>query len=108
MVSLLFSLSGPTLPLVSYRARLQNDASLEFCAMTPEHQRVYESIPADDPRSRLEPYRELILRWRRQGRSIRRICQILNEQFNFNIGKTALHKYVERRSPSKATARTGS
>ena len=40
-----------------------------FCAQ----QRIYESIPADEPRSRLELYRELILHWRRQGRSYRRI-----------------------------------
>jgi hypothetical protein len=66
--------------------------------MTPEQQRIFDSTPADEPRSRLEPYRELILRWRRQGRSIRRICKLLSEEFNISIGKTALHKYVERRS----------
>jgi hypothetical protein len=66
--------------------------------MTPEHQRVYESTPADDPQSRLEPYRELILRWRRQGRSIRRICNLLHQSFNVSIKKSSLHEYVTLRS----------
>jgi hypothetical protein len=67
-------------------------------AMNPELQRIFDSVPEDEPRSRLEPYRELILRWRRQGRSYRRIRELLVEHFGANIGKSALHKFVQRRS----------
>ena len=45
--------------------------------MNSELQRIFDSVPEDEPRSHLEPYRELILRWRRQGRSYRRIRQLL-------------------------------
>jgi hypothetical protein len=65
--------------------------------MNPNLQRIYDNTPEDKPRSRLEPYRELIMRWRRQGRTYRRICELLRERFGTNIGKTALHKFVRRR-----------
>lgn len=56
---------GSTLPLLPYLAGLQNAATAELCAMTPEKQKELENLPAEEPRrSRLEPYRELILLWR--------------------------------------------
>ena len=65
--------------------------------------RIADSVPEDGPRSRLEPYREVILRWRRQGRSYRRICQLLGHKFELKVGRTALHEFVRRRSrPRKA------
>jgi hypothetical protein len=71
--------------------------------MNPELQRVFESISEDTPRSRLEPYRELILRWRRQGRSYRRIKVLLAERCSLNVGTMTLHDFVRRRSrPRKA------
>jgi hypothetical protein len=66
--------------------------------MKPELQKIFESTPAEDPRSRLEPYCEAILRWRRQGRSYRRICQLLCDRFGTNVSKSALYKFVQRRS----------
>jgi hypothetical protein len=36
-------------------------------------QEIYDRVPPDEPRSRLEPYKDLILKWRRQGRTYRRI-----------------------------------
>ncbi len=71
--------------------------------MKPELQRVYEDIPADPPRSRLEPYRELILRWRRQRRTYRRIRTLLADQFSISVSTTTLFKFVKGRSrPRKA------
>jgi hypothetical protein len=66
--------------------------------MNPELQRIFESIPDSVPRSRLEPYRELILRWRRQGRSYRQIRDLLCDKLNLKISYLALYEFVQRRS----------
>lgn len=83
---------------MSYRARLQNNASGGGFAMKPEFEMVYESTPEDAPRSRLEPYQELILRWRRQGRTYRRIQKLLVEKFAVQTSTTTLFKFVKSRS----------
>jgi hypothetical protein len=59
---------------------------------------IYASVPPDPPRSRLEPYRELILRWRRQGRTYRRICQLLHDNCDLKISYLALYEFVQSRS----------
>jgi Xaa-Pro aminopeptidase len=61
-------------------------------------QRIFDSLPEDAPRSRLEPYRELILRWRRQGRSYRRIRQLLNDECQVKVADMTVHEFVQRRS----------
>ncbi len=71
--------------------------------MSAELQRIFESIPKDTPRSRLEPYRELILRWRRQGRTYRRIKTLLADRCSIQVSTTMLFKFVKSRSrPRKA------
>jgi hypothetical protein len=71
--------------------------------MKPELQQIFDNTPEDDPRSKLDPYRELILRWRRQGRSYRRICQLVTEQCSIKVSLATLHGFIERRSrPRKA------
>ena len=70
-------------------------------------QRIYDSVPADEPRSRLEPYRELILRWRRQGRSYRRIQQLLAEKCNIQIAYEPLRRFVRRRSRPRSASVEG-
>jgi hypothetical protein len=73
--------------------------------MKPEFQRVYESIPADEPRSRLAPYGELIMRWRRQGRTYHRIRELLAQQFNVQVSYGVLYRFVKYRSkPRKPEA----
>jgi hypothetical protein len=71
--------------------------------MIPELQRIFDSVPDDEPRSRLEPYRELILRWRRQGRSYRRICQMLNDRCKVKVAYAPLYRFVQRRSRPRKT-----
>ena len=66
--------------------------------MNEELQQIFDSAPGDEPKSRLEPYRELVLRWRRQGRSYRRICQLLREKCGLNITYLPLYEFVQRRS----------
>jgi len=63
-----------------------------------ELQRIYDSVPEDKSRSRLEPYRELILRWRRQGRTYRRIRELLAEKCGVKVADMTLHEFVQRRS----------
>ncbi len=72
--------------------------------MNGDHQRIADSVLDDEPRSRLEPYREVILRWRRQGRSYRRICKLLGDKFDLKVGRTALHEFVWRRSRPRKVA----
>jgi hypothetical protein len=66
--------------------------------MNEELQQIFDSAPGDEPKSRLEPYRELVLRWRRQGRSYRRICQLLRDKCGVDITYLPLYEFVQRRS----------
>ena len=66
--------------------------------VTDELKRVLDNLPADEPRSKLEPFRAFILRWHREGRSYRSICRILNEECGVKITKTPLNEFVQRRS----------
>ena len=67
-------------------------------SMKDELQQIFDSVPEDAPRSRLEPYRELILRWRRQGRTYRRICRLLNDRCKVKVAYGPLYRFVQRRS----------
>jgi hypothetical protein len=64
-------------------------------------QQLFVDAPEDAPCSRLEPYREQILLWRRQGKSYRRISGVLNERCNCTVSHVALRKFVQRRSRSR-------
>jgi len=48
--------------------------------MNDEYRKSSTAFPSDEPHSHLEPYRELILRWPRQGRSYRRIRELLADK----------------------------
>lgn len=67
-------------------------------AMNVDLQRVFDNTPDDTPRSRLEPYQELILCWRRQGRTYRRIQQLLTRQCSVKVSLAMLYKFVKSRS----------
>ncbi len=91
------------MPVWSYLFERERMRKLGVSPMNEDLLRIADSVPEDGPRSRLEPYREVILRWRRQGRSYRRICQLLGDKFGLKVGRTALHEFVRRRSrPRKA------
>lgn len=71
--------------------------------MKEELQRIYDSVPEDEPKSRLEPYRELILRWRRQGRTYHRIRELLATRCNVTVAYVTLYRFIKRCSrPRKA------
>ena len=92
------------MPLWSYAFERQQMPLSGVLPMNGDHQRVADSVLEDEPRSRLEPYREVILRWRRQGRSYRRICKLLGDKFDLKVGRTALHEFVWRRSRPRKVA----
>jgi hypothetical protein len=48
--------------------------------------RMFEGIPARSARTRVEAYRDLILRWRREGRTYREIQRILRERCDLEGG----------------------
>jgi len=66
--------------------------------MKEELQQIYDSTPEDQPLSRLEPYRELILRWRRQGRTYRKIKALLAAELSVNVSTTRLFYFVRSRT----------
>ncbi len=73
--------------------------------VTDELQRVLDNLPPNEPRSRLEPFRAFILRWRREGRSYERIRKILREQCHVEVAHDTLFQFVKRRSrPRKPQA----
>jgi hypothetical protein len=67
-----------------------------------ELQHILDSLPAEQPRSRLEAYRDVILRLRRQGRPYRRVAQILAEKFGVRAGTMTVHDFIRRRSRPSA------
>jgi len=68
----------------------------EVFFVTPELQRVLDNLPDSDPRSKLEPFRPFILRWRRRGRSYRAIQQILHDKCHVHASLSTLFNFVER------------
>ena len=78
--------------------------TLGFLAMNPELFETLDNLPADEPRSRLEPFREVILRWRRQGRSYRRIQTLLADHCSLQVSTSMLFKFVESRSRPRKRA----
>jgi hypothetical protein len=61
-------------------------------------QRILDELPAEEPRSRLEPFRELILQLRRRGCTYRRIVHILADKCAVEVVPSTLHEFVQRRS----------
>src|SRR5690242_18411775 len=71
--------------------------------VTNEMKRVLDNLPADEPRSRLEPFRAFILRWRREGRSYRRIQAILRDECKITVTYETLRQFVNRRARPRKT-----
>ncbi len=63
--------------------------------VTDELQQVLAELPQVGPRSRLEPLRTFILRWRRDGRSYRNIRDILASKCKVTASHEAVRKFVK-------------
>ncbi len=66
--------------------------------LTPEEKLIYDSVPPDPPRSRLEPHRSLILQWRRQGRTLKRIRDLVEEKFGVSVSVKMIQKFIAARN----------
>jgi hypothetical protein len=73
--------------------------------MDEKHRSILEGLPNKSPRSRLEPYQELIIELRRRGRTYREIERILVDQCQFRVSRGAINNLVrghlrkEKKSP---------
>jgi len=63
--------------------------------VTDELQQALAELPQVGPRSRLEPLRAFILRWRRDGRSYRNIRDILASKCKVTASHEAVRKFVK-------------
>ncbi len=73
------------------------EKTLKYEGLSEELVKRLENLPPDEPRSKLEPLRELILAWRQQGRSYRRIQQLLREKCKVDVAYETLRRFVQRR-----------
>jgi hypothetical protein len=68
--------------------------------------RELADLPADPPRSRLAPFKAIILRWRREGWTYRKIAATLRERAGVTIAHQNVRAYVQRharpRQPQEA------
>jgi hypothetical protein len=70
----------------------------EIFFVTPELQQVLDSLPPGTPRSKLDPLRPFILRWRRERRGYREIQQILRNECRVKASLSTLFHFVKSRS----------
>lgn len=69
--------------------------------MDTKFKEILDGLPDKPPRSRLEPYRELISELRRRGRTYRDIAQILAEKCQVQVTASGVHHFVRTRSRVK-------
>ena len=62
---------------------------------------ILDGLPDKPPRSRLEPYRELIRELRRRGRTYRDIAHILAEKCQIQVTASGVCDFVQKRSRPK-------
>ncbi len=85
------SVAGPDETIATGRG------NMKYEGLSDELVQRLENLPPEEPRSRLEPLRELILAWRQQGRSYRRIQQLLREKCQVDVAYETLRRFVQRR-----------
>ncbi len=67
--------------------------------MDPEFQKILDALPPKPPRSRLEPYAELIRELRNRRRTYREIAKVLNDHYRLNTSASTIHGFVQLRWP---------
>jgi hypothetical protein len=76
--------------------------------MNETFQAILDSLPPKEPRSKLEPYAELIQELRKRGRSYREIASILAERCGVRAGTHTVYNFVRVRASKKGKpARAG-
>jgi hypothetical protein len=69
--------------------------------MDTKFKEILDGLPFKRPRSRLEPYRELISELRRRSRTYRDIAHILGEKCQVQVTASGVHDFVRTRSRVK-------
>jgi len=68
----------------------------------PKFEAILNSLPAKEPRSRLEPYSELITEMRKRGHSYREITQVLKKACGLKVATSTVNDFVLAHSKSKS------
>jgi len=66
--------------------------------MPNEFQDILDSLAEKPPRSRLDPYSELIIEMRRRRRTYREIVNILSEQCDLRVSISTLYDFAKAKS----------
>jgi IS30 family transposase len=70
---------------------------------------ILDALPEKPPRSRLEPYSELIDELRQRRRTYREIVSVLAEKCDLRVSISTIHDFVRAKSKeAKKAARTSS
>ena len=70
--------------------------------MDVKFKEILDGLPDKPPRSRLEPYRELIRELRRRGRTYRDIALIIAEKCQIQVTASGVCDFVQKRSRAKS------
>jgi hypothetical protein len=62
--------------------------------MDANHQEILDNLEEKEPRSRLAPFRDLILELRRRHRTYREILQILADHCQIRVSISTLHDFL--------------
>lgn len=65
--------------------------------MDAKFQAILDSLPPKAPRSKLEPFAELIAELRKRERSYRQIADLLKERCGLSVGVHTLYSFVRTR-----------
>lgn len=79
--------------------------------MDDKFEAILKSLPSKEPRSRLEPYRELITEMRKRGRTYREIAHVLKKACGLTVGASTVNDFVLagtklKAKPSPSISRT--
>ena len=77
----------------------------EHTAMDDAFQAILDSLPPKLPRSKLEPYAELIQELRKRGRSYREIASILADRCGVTAGTHTVYNFVRVRAQAQRKAK---
>jgi hypothetical protein len=69
--------------------------------MDARFQEILDSLPPKRPRSRLEPYAELIEELRHRGTTYRKIAAILTERCQLQTSASTVHDFLHVQTPTK-------
>lgn len=75
-------------------------------AMNETFKAILDSLPPKQPRSKLEPYTELIQELRKRGRSYREIARILAERCGVRVGIHTVYNFARVRTATAKEARS--